>query len=183
MGNICDAMGITRREQGKLGFQGDAGIESSGSPTAASQDRTTAAQQAITEQEKYKTVAPTTKSPVISAATANPSTVSTSVPVSPAMNAAELKVAYAKKQSDDAAAAAAALSVPAGPRIRLLPHQHTLFCERKVGACASFPFLRGPSLCCAVRGSNLCFSLSSLSWQSNGCARRWGSCRRWRSLR
>jgi hypothetical protein len=50
------------------------------------------------------------------------------------MNAAELKAAYAKKQSDDAAAAAAALSAPTGPRIRLLPHQHTLFCERKVGA-------------------------------------------------
>lgn len=123
-------MGITRRDQGKIGFPGNTGIESPGGAPAGSQDRATAVQ-AIIEQEKFKSVAPETKSPVISAATANPSAASASVQVSPAMNAAELKAAYAKKQSDEAAAAAA-LSAPTGPRIRLLPHQHTLFCERKV---------------------------------------------------
>lgn len=53
-----------------------------------------------------------------------------------AVKAAELKAAYTKKAKEEAeaAAAAAAITQMKGPRIRLLPHQHTLFCERKVGA-------------------------------------------------
>jgi hypothetical protein len=49
-----------------------------------------------------------------------------------AVNTAEIKLAFAMKQSKEAAAAAA-MEVLTGPRLRLLPHQHTLFCERKVG--------------------------------------------------
>lgn len=44
---------------------------------------------------------------------------------------AELKL---KRQEEEnaAAATAAALAAQKGPRIRLLPHKHSLFCERKV---------------------------------------------------
>lgn len=100
MGNICDAIGITRREPVK--------IENKNANSPSSSE---------------------TKSPVVGAA--SPSSSATHTNASHTMNTVEMKVALAKKQSDHAAAAAA-IEILTGPRIRLLPHQHTLFCERKV---------------------------------------------------
>lgn len=69
-----------------------------------------------------------------------------------AVNTTEIKLAFAKKQSDEAAAAAA-VEVLTGPRLRLLPHQHTLFCERKVTL-----------LCCGADCRYFCVVLKTFSF-------------------
>lgn len=108
MGNICDAIGLTRREPVKI----ENNKANSNSSSAGAGE---------------------TKSPVVDAASPSSAPHANS---SHTMNTVEMKVAFAKKQSDHAAAAAA-IAVLSGPRIRLLPHQHTLFCERKQRVCAA----------------------------------------------
>lgn len=109
MGNICDAIGITRREPVKIENKS---VNSSISAVSGSSSCET-------------------KSPVVDAASPSSSTPNNG---SQTMNCVEMKIALAKKLSDQAAAAAA-IEILTGPRIRLLPHQHTLFCERKVINC------------------------------------------------
>lgn len=116
MGNICEAIGVTRKDTTAFGNQTPSGnsandssaegVEVVGAPGSSPKD-------SVTGESKSPTV--TTKKRAESVDT----------------NTAEIKLAFAKKQSDEAAAAAA-IEVLTGPRLRLLPHQHTLFCERKV---------------------------------------------------
>lgn len=109
MGNICDTIGLTRKE-----------------PTKIDNNRIAATK---TQDERVRTDSNdevTIKSPVVAASAA-------ALAISAeAVRVAELKAAYIRKQNEEAAAEAAAKAQMVGPRIRLLPHQHTLFCERKV---------------------------------------------------
>lgn len=114
MGNICDTMGITRKDGNKLE---NIAID----PRNSNGERNT-------EEDIDQSGNPTTKSPVAAAAL---------MISADAVRAAELKAEYARRKAleeAEVAAKQAAMMQVAGPRIRLLPHQHTLFCERKVGS-------------------------------------------------
>lgn len=112
MGNICDAMGITRKEGNKIE---NVAID----PRNSNGERNT-------DEDIEPSGNPVTKSPVAAAAL---------LISADAVRAAELKAEYARRKAleeAEIAAKQAAMMHVAGPRIRLLPHQHTLFCERKV---------------------------------------------------
>jgi hypothetical protein len=123
MGNICDAMGIARKPpvDGPHVGHGNEMVVSSDVDVNKND-----------EDEDGDEDHGTTTSPVVSSAS-NPKHVYNLASVN-TKNTKEIKVAFAKKQSQEAAAAAA-VEVPTGPRIRLMPHQHSLFCERKVKLC------------------------------------------------
>jgi hypothetical protein len=119
MGNICDAMGIARKppvDGPHIGHGNEMVVSSDVDGNKNDED----------EDEDHGT----TTSPVVSSAS-NPKHVYNLASAN-TKNTKEIKVAFAKKQSQEAAAAAA-VEVLTGPRIRLMPHQHSLFCERKVG--------------------------------------------------
>lgn len=128
MGNICESIGITRKDPA-LGNQSAVGSNSNTS--AANSHNNTEGVEIICEKPlspKDYVEADETQSPVPAAAAKRKAS---EEPGFSAVNTTEIKLAFAKKQSDEAAAAAA-VEVLTGPRLRLLPHQHTLFCERKV---------------------------------------------------
>ena len=110
MGNICDAMGITGRVQ-----QGN----------SLSTEKTASINEHEETGLEYTHMNPEIKSPVVLAA------INAAAIKAAEINTAEIRATFAKKQYEEAAAAAA-ISESTEPRLRLLPHQHTLFCERKV---------------------------------------------------
>ena len=107
-------MGLTRRDQGNIAF------DSSKSPQAGSELTTTEC-----DNDEIENVLVAETRPSILGSSA-PNYLSAMV-----NNTMEIRSTFIKKQSEELAAAAA-VAQPTGPRIRLLPHQHTLFCERKV---------------------------------------------------
>ncbi len=135
MGNICETMGITRKDPA-LGNQTVGG--NSSSPAANSRNNTSEVDNtgdiALSPKDCVQT--DEIQSPVPAAAAKRKAS---EEPGFSAVNTTEIKLAFAKKQSDEAAAAAA-VEVLTGPRLRLLPHQHTLFCERKVPFSADCQF-------------------------------------------
>jgi len=130
MGNICETMGITRKDPA-LGNQSVVG--NSSSPASNSRNNTDDVENtgdiALSPKDCVQT--DEIQSPVPAAAAKRKAS---EEPGFSAVNTTEIKLAFAKKQSDEAAAAAA-VEVLTGPRLRLLPHQHTLFCERKQRVC------------------------------------------------
>ena len=118
MGNICEAIGVTRKDATAFGNQ---------TPTGNSPADPNSGGVEVVETPP----APSPKDSLSSGESKSPVTTTKKRAESVDTNTAEIKLAFAKKQSDEAAAAAA-VEVLTGPRLRLLPHQHTLFCERKV---------------------------------------------------
>lgn len=128
MGNICEAIGVTRKDATAFGNQ---------TPTGNSARDSNSASVEVVETPPT----PSPKDSIGSGESKSPVVTTKKRAESVDTNTAEIKMAFAKKQSDEAAAAAA-VEVLTGPRLRLLPHQHTLFCERKVShvlsSCLSF---------------------------------------------
>jgi len=146
MGNICETMGITRKDPA-LGNQTVVG--NSSSPAANSRNNTGEVDNtgdiALSPKDCVQT--DEIQSPVPAAAAKRKAS---EEPGFSAVNTTEIKLAFAKKQSDEAAAAAA-VEVLTGPRLRLLPHKHTLFCERKVTCSADCKFF-----CALLNSAGLC---------------------------
>jgi hypothetical protein len=142
MGNICDAMGITTKQK----------LENKAiDPRNSNSER-------HTDEDLEPTASTTSPVPAAAAAALQYS--------ADAVRAAELRVAFAKKakEESDAAKAALALTQSSGPRIRLLPHQHTLFCERKVCICLRLFLLKGSynAFCCHVLQQRVCTASGQL---------------------
>ena len=89
-----------------------------------------------------------------------------------------LKEAFAKQQREEAAilAAAAILDQQSGPRIRLLPHQHTLFCERKVCVLKIATVLLFIPSFCSFFQFIIFQLLTAKGMHSSGTITRTGSC-------